>query len=148
MLSIHFRQNKLESSSSNNHSYTNNSSLLLNYSTSKNWFNWLSNLIAFVNSILFFVEPTTTCQEKALFDSFHKPYQSLTSYQTTVFWTCPNSKHFQNDNLNVPEMAKIVFHGVEIILGKGENAFYLFLTMFSKGFFPRVIETHECMVMG
>ena len=47
-------------------------------------------------------------------------------------------------------MAKLVFDTVETIVGKGENAgnqhFLLFPTMFSKGFFLRVVKRLNCVV--
>ena len=42
-----------------------------------------------------------------------------------------------------------VFDRVENIVGKGENAgyqhFLLFSQIFSKGLFPRVVKSHDCV---
>ena len=66
-------------------------------------------------------------------------------------------KAFTDDKLNVTQNVKGVFHGIENIVGKGENAgnqhfllpaFSSFPTMFSKGFFLQCIKSHHCVVMG
>ena len=55
-------------------------------------------------------------------------------------------KAFADDKINVTEKLKFVLERVENIVGKGENAGYQhFLTMFSKGFFPRVIKSWDCV---
>ena len=50
-------------------------------------------------------------------------------------------KAFAEDEINVTQKLKFVFGRVENIVGKGENAGYQhFLTMFSKGFFLKVVK--------
>ena len=54
--------------------------------------------------------------------------------------------------MNVTEKVKCVVEKVKDIVGKGENAglpaFSPFLTMFSKGFFLKVVESQEWVVKG
>ena len=46
-------------------------------------------------------------------------------------------------------MAKFAFDRVENIVGKGENAaFSPFTTIFSKGFFLKVVNSWDCAVKG
>ena len=56
------------------------------------------------------------------------------------------------DNLIVAEMVQFFCDRVRNIVGKGENAgyqrFLLCPTMFSKGFFLRVVKTKDCLVKG
>ena len=58
-------------------------------------------------------------------------------------------KAFADDNLNVYQKLKFALGRVENIVGKGENAgyqhFLLFSTMFSKGFFPWVVKSRDCV---
>ena len=53
---------------------------------------------------------------------------------------------------NVTKNIKVVFHSIENIVGKEENAgyqhFLLFPTMFSKGFFLQCVKSRHCMVKG
>ena len=51
---------------------------------------------------------------------------------------------------NVSEKLKFVLQGEENIVGKGENApaFSPFTTVFSKGFFLRVVKSRDCVVKG
>ena len=68
--------------------------------------------------------------------------------------TLPNDKYlylsrlkaFADDNLNVDQKMEFAFDRVENIVGKGAAAFSSFPTMFSKGFFPRVIKSQDYMV--
>ena len=61
-------------------------------------------------------------------------------------------KVFADDKLNVTKMIISVFDGVENIVGKGEIAYTQaispFPTMFSKGFFPRLVKRCHCVAMG
>ena len=75
-----------------------------------------------------------------------------------------NSKFLPNDNIldwsklkasadhkiSVTEKLKFVFGSIENIAGKGENAghqhFLLFPTLFSKGFFFKIIKSRDCVV--
>ena len=58
----------------------------------------------------------------------------------------PKLKLFATQNV------KVIFHRIENIVGKEENAglpaFSSFPTMFSKGFFLQHIKSHHCVVMG
>ena len=59
-------------------------------------------------------------------------------------------KAFADDNINIAEKLKFVIGRVENIVGKGKNAgnqhFFPFETMFSKGFFPTVVKSPDCVV--
>ena len=59
-------------------------------------------------------------------------------------------KGFADIKANLIQMIEFLFKSIENIVGKGENAgnqyFLLFPTMFSKGFFPRVIKSWDCVV--
>ena len=71
----------------------------------------------------------------------------LTFYQMTKCWTCQNSKHLQMTNF--VKMLTSFFSQVENIVAKGENAariFLLFPQFFSKGIFPRVLKSLDCVV--
>ena len=61
-------------------------------------------------------------------------------------------KVFADDNLNVTKMIISAFDRVENIVGKGEillvQAISPFPTMFSKGFFPRLVKRCHCVEMG
>ena len=80
-------------------------------------------------------------------------YLVLSLYQTTNFWTRPNLKHLQT---TIHMLVISLFGRAENIAGKGENAgyqhFLLFPpfspspTMFSKGFFPRVIKCRDYVI--
>ena len=56
-------------------------------------------------------------------------------------------KAFADDKLKVATIMIFVLDSVENIVGKGENAaFSPFLTMFSNGFFLRVVKSKDCVV--
>ena len=59
-------------------------------------------------------------------------------------------KAIADDKVNVTEKLKFVLGRVENIVGKGEKcwlpAFSCFSTMFSKGFWYRVLKSHDCVV--
>ena len=59
-------------------------------------------------------------------------------------------KAFAEDTFSVTEKLKFVLGKVENIVGKGENAgkpaFSPLPTMFSKGFFLRVVQSRNCVV--
>ena len=59
-------------------------------------------------------------------------------------------KVFADDKIHVNEKSKFVLARVEKIVGKGENAgyqhFLILFTIFSKGFFLRVIKSQDCVV--
>ena len=57
-----------------------------------------------------------------------------------------NLKGFAEDKIDVTEKLKFVLGRVENIVGKGENAGSPFPTMFSKGFFLRVVKSLDCVV--
>ena len=61
-------------------------------------------------------------------------------------------KAFADDRKNVAGKMKFVLGMIKNIVGKGEKcwlpAFSPFPTMFSKGFFFRVVKSRDCMVMG
>ena len=61
-------------------------------------------------------------------------------------------KAFEDDKITVAQMMISVFHRVENIVGKGENAgnqhFLLFQSMFSKGFFLGVVRSRDCVVQS
>ena len=92
------------------------------------------------------------CSNRNHFQLYHmtKFCNSLILNQTK-FWTGPNSKHqYADDKLIVTEKS-------DICSGKGRKycekrrkcwlpAFSLFSTMFSKGFFQRVIKNQDCVV--
>ena len=66
--------------------------------------------------------------------------KGLTLFQMTKFWACPNRKHLQTTKSNVTQNNKVVFHRIENIVGKEENAgyqhFLLFPQCFQKAFPP------------
>ena len=70
----------------------------------------------------------------------------------TNFQTGPNWKHFADEKINSSKKLTFMLGRVENIVGKGENAgyqhFLLFHTMFSKGFFLKVIESRNYVVKG
>ena len=78
----------------------------------------------------------------------------LTLYQTTKFWTYPNSKHenYADDKINEGAELKFVLRRVENIVDKGENAgyqhFLLFPQCVQKSFFSGVIESRDRLVTG
>ena len=53
----------------------------------------------------------------------------LTLYETTIFYTGPNSKHLQTAKY-VTEKLKFVLGRVENIMGKGENTSYQHFLLF------------------
>ena len=58
-------------------------------------------------------------------------------------------KAFADNKLDVAKMRISLFHRVENIVGKGENAGYqhfLLLPVFSKAFFFRVVKSWNCVV--
>ena len=66
--------------------------------------------------------------------------KTLTLNQTSKFETCPNSKHFADDNLNVAKMAKFIFDVVENIVRKGKkNAGYHSIFAFFHNVFKRLL---------
>ena len=60
----------------------------------------------------------------------------------------PKLKAFADDNFKVAQIMQFCFDRVENIVGKRENAFSPFPTMFSKGFFPRVVKSRHFVVKG
>ena len=90
--------------------------------------------------------------------------QSLTSFEPLSLNSLPNDKildlsnfkAFADDILKVVQITICVSDRVENIVGKGENAGYQhfllfpafspFPTMFSKGFFVRVVKSRDCVV--
>ena len=64
----------------------------------------------------------------------------------------PKFKALADDKSNVTQNIKVVFHRIENIMGKGENAGYqhlpFFSTMFSKGFFLQCFKSHHYVIMG
>ena len=74
-------------------------------------------------------------------------YSELTLYQNDKFLHWSKFKAFADDKLNLAEELKFALGRVENIVGKGENAgFQHFLTIFSKGFYLRVVKSWDCMV--
>ena len=65
----------------------------------------------------------------------------------------PNNKILDSSTLKALQTTKIkalkmtifVFDRVENIVGKGDNAFYPFPSMFSKGVLVRVVKSHDCV---
>ena len=59
-------------------------------------------------------------------------------------------KAFADNKINVTEKLKFILGRVQNIVGKGENDgyqhFQLFPTMFSKGFFFKVVKSWDCVV--
>ena len=55
-------------------------------------------------------------------------------------------KAFPDEKITKTEKLKFVLDRIENIVEKGENA--AFPTMFSKGFFPRVVKIRDCVVRG
>ena len=65
------------------------------------------------------------------------------------FWTGPNSKHNADDKSNAAKIVTSVFEGLKhcgICRKCWCPAFSHFLTMFSKGFFHRVVKSWDCVV--
>ena len=64
----------------------------------------------------------------------------------------PKLKSFADNKSNVTQNIKVVFHKIENIVGKEENAGYqhfnLFLPMFSIGYFLQCVKSCQCVVMG
>ena len=64
----------------------------------------------------------------------------------------PKLKAFADDKLNVTQNIKVVFHRLEYIVGKEENAGYqhfpLFPQCFLKAFFLQCVKSRHCVVMG
>ena len=64
----------------------------------------------------------------------------------------PKMKAFADDKLNVIENIKVVFHRIENIAGKEENAgyqhFLLFPQCFQKAFFLQCVKSRLCVVKG
>ena len=58
----------------------------------------------------------------------------------------PNLQQFADDKINFVENLKFVLGSVQNIVGKGENACSPFSTMFSKGFFYKVVKSRACVV--
>ena len=71
---------------------------------------------------------------------------SSTLYETTKIFGVTKSKAFADDKISAIEKMKCVLGWVENIVEKGENGcfkhFLLFPTMFSKGFFLRIVKPH------
>ena len=79
-----------------------------------------------------------TQKKNALNAAFFNPF----SHEKILHQT--KLKAFSDDKLNVTKMIISVFDRVENIVGKGEllvQAISPFPTMFSKGFFPRLIKS-------
>ena len=59
-------------------------------------------------------------------------------------------KAFAGNKINVTQNLKFLLERIENIVGKGENAccqhFFPFPTMFSKGFFLKVVKNLDCVV--
>ena len=59
-------------------------------------------------------------------------------------------KAFPDNKIDFAKVVIFVFDRVENIVAKGENAgnqhFFPFPTMFSKGFFPKVVKSRDCVV--
>ena len=73
------------------------------------------------------------------------------SLPSDKIFAVPKVKLFADTKLNVANMMIPVFVGIENFMGKGENAFYQIFpppTMFSKGFFHRVVKSRDCVVKG
>ena len=64
----------------------------------------------------------------------------------------PKLKAFADDKLNVTQNIKVVFHRIENIVEKEENAgyqhFLLFPQCFQKFFFLQCVKSRHCVVMG
>ena len=64
----------------------------------------------------------------------------------------PKLKAFADDKLNVTRNVKVVFHRIENIVGKEENAgyqhFLLFPQCFQKAFFLQCVKSCHCVLMG
>ena len=64
----------------------------------------------------------------------------------------PKLKAFADDKLNVTQNIKVVFHRIENIVEKEENAgyqhFLLFPQCFQKVFFLQCVKSRHCVVMG
>ena len=64
----------------------------------------------------------------------------------------PKLKAFANDKSNVTQNIKVVFHRIENIAGKEENAghqhFLLFPQCFPRAFFLQRVKSRHCVVMG
>ena len=64
--------------------------------------------------------------------------------------TGPNRKYFGDKSNDVAQKLKFVYVRIENSVEKGEKAgykhFLLFSTLFSKGFFFRVVKSQDCVV--
>ena len=74
----------------------------------------------------------------------------VTSLQNDKFIDLSSLKAFADDKINVREKLKFELRSVESIVGKGEKcwspAFSPFSTMFSKGFYLKVVKSRDCVV--
>ena len=84
---------------------------------------------------------------------FHKHIlfsAAFNSSPNNKFLDWSNLKELADDNINMIINLKFVLGRVENTVGKGENAgyqhFLLFPTMFSKGFYLRVLKSQDCVV--
>ena len=77
------------------------------------------------------------CLLRAASRAWQKPDYGteLTLYQTTKYLALSKLKAFADDKLNVTQNIKVVFHRIENIVGKEENAGYQHLL-----FFPQCIQ--------
>ena len=64
----------------------------------------------------------------------------------------PKLKALADDKSNITQNIKVMFHRIENIVGKEENAgyqhFLLFPQCFQKGFFLQCVKSRHCEVMG
>ena len=73
------------------------------------------------------------------------PRELLTKRQ---FFSLVQFERFADDKLKATQKLKFTFGRVENIVGKGDiyQHFLLFPTMFSKGYFLRVVKSLDCVV--